>query len=220
MARPDLSRSKRLFGLPRWLVVAVPIAAVVVGAAFSVTPVSKADVAAQNTAFHAAPWAAKQYPKTVLPYVEKNAVDLTTLLTALSADQKKAEQQYGHNAGTGSGYSFPVQFTATAGADSGGLVPLTVTGAPEDWTVSLQVGPAINGSALRDVSGKISFGSFENQIDYQNAALALNDQVKSTVLADLDPATLDGKTIDVVGTFAEGANPVFVGVVPTSVTVR
>ena len=220
MARPDLNRSKRLFGVPRWLVAAVPIAAIVIGAAFSVTPVSKAETASQSTAFNAATWAGKQYPKTVEPYIEQNAVDLTTLLTALSSDQKAAEQQYGHNAGSGSGYSFPVKFTATAGADSDGLVPLSVQGVPDKWTVSLQVGPAINGSALRDVSGKIAFGSFENQIDYQNAALALNDQVKSKVLAKLDPSSLKGKTVEVVGAFAEGANPVFVGVVPTSVTVR
>ena len=220
MARPDLNRSKRLFGLPRWLIAVVPIVAVLVGAAFSVTPVSKAQTASQSTEFVASTWAAKEYPKTVEPYVTAKAVDLATLLSALSSDAKAAEKQYGHNAGSGSGYAFPVKLTGTAGDDSNGLVPLKVPGVPGKWLVSLQVGPAINGSALRDVSGKIAFGSFANQIDYQNAALALNDQVKKKVLSKVDPSSLKGKTVEVVGAFAEGANPDFVGIVPTSVTVR
>lgn len=220
MARPDLSRSQRLFGLPKWVIAVVPIVAVVVGAAFSVTPVSKAQTASQSTEFRPAAWAAKEYPKTVEPYVTSKAVDLATLLTGLSSDAKATEAQYGHNAGSGSGYAFPVELTGVAGADSNGLVPLKVEGVPGKWLVSLQVGPAINGSALRDVSGKIAFGSFENQIDYQNAALALNDQVKSKVLDGFDPSTLKGRTVEVVGAFAEGANPDFVGIVPISVTVR
>jgi predicted lipoprotein len=220
MARPDLNRSQRLFGLPRWLIAVVPIVAVLVGAAFSVTPVSKAQTASQSTEFVAKTWAAKEYPKTVEPYVTSKAVDLATLLTALSADAKATETRYGHNAGSGSGYAFPVKLTGTAGDDSNGLVPLKVDGVPGKWLVSLQVGPAINGSALRDVSGKIAFGSFQNQIDYQNAALALNDQVKTKVLSKVDPSSLKGRTVEVVGAFAEGANPDFVGIVPTSVTVR
>jgi predicted lipoprotein len=63
------------------------------------------------------------------------------------------------------------------------------------------MGPAINGTAVRDATGQISFGQFTNQIDYQNAGSALNDEIKKNVLAKIDTKNLTGKTISIVGAF-------------------
>ena len=65
----------------------------------------------------------------------------------------------------------------------------------------MQTGPAINGTEVRDATGTISFGAFTNQIEYQDAGAALNDQIKAQVLAKLDREKLPGKTIEVVGVF-------------------
>ena len=50
----------------------------------------------------------------------------------------------------------------------------------------MQVGPAVNGTALRDVTGLVNFNDFVNQVEYSDAAIALNDKMKAAVLADLD----------------------------------
>ena len=34
----------------------------------------------------------------------------------------------------------------------------------------MQVGPAINGTALRDATGLVNFNDFVNQVEYANAA--------------------------------------------------
>ena len=47
-----------------------------------------------------------------------------------------------------------------------------------DHEVVLQIGPAINGTALRDASGLITFDDFLNQLEYQNVATELNNRVK------------------------------------------
>ena len=66
----------------------------------------------------------------------------------------------------------------------------------------MQVGPAINGTALRDASGLVDFNDFVNQVEYADAATALNDAMKAELLADLDPASLAGKKVTVVGAIA------------------
>ncbi len=65
----------------------------------------------------------------------------------------------------------------------------------------VQTGPALNGTDLRDATGQIEFGQFKNQIEYQDAGSAINDEVKKVVLAGIDPAGLTGKTVTVIGVF-------------------
>ena len=72
---------------------------------------------------------------------------------------------------------------------------------PASLHVSVQTGPAISGTDLRDATGTISFGQFTNQIEYQNAGSALNKAMKKQVLSKLDAAGLTGKTISVTGVF-------------------
>ena len=97
-------------------------------------------------------------------------------------------------------------------------MPLSVEGVPEGTTVVLQVGPALNGTALRDVSGTVSFNEFTNQLQYQQVATEFNELVKSQVLEGLDVAALEGKRIEVTGAFLR-VNPALVSGVPISVEV-
>jgi len=85
--------------------------------------------------------------------------------------------------------------------------------------VMLQIGPAINGTALRDATGLVDFNDFLNQIEYANAATELNNKVKSDVLADFDPAAAEGKTVRFVGAFAYGSNPAVLQVTPVELEV-
>jgi len=65
----------------------------------------------------------------------------------------------------------------------------------------VQTGPALNGTEVRDATGTVAFGQFTNQIDYQDAGSALNNEVKAQALGTLDRDTLTGKKVDVVGVF-------------------
>ena len=212
---------RTILGIPVWIIKTVPVVIVVVLAAFSVTVVSTAQANKDNASdsFSASAYAQKMYQSKLAPMVTRDAVDLATLLTGLGADAAATQKKYGHAPGANSPYSFSIKTTGVAGAVNNSLLPLTVAGIDKPYTVYIQIGPDINGTALRDATGLVSFGQFVNQIDYQNAALALNDQVKDRVLKNLDPAALIGKSVTVTGVFTTGANPDFVGIVPVAIEV-
>ncbi len=212
----------RLLGVPRWLLTAIPVAALLVGAAFSVTALSPSEASKSGSldTFDATSFASKAFAPVIVPYVKSHAVSLDTLVTELVANKTATETKYGHDSGKGSQFAFPVTTTATAGDVSNGLLALTVAGLPTGYTAYLQVGPAITGSALRDVTGKYPFGAFANQIDYLNASLALNAEAKTQVLASLQPEAIKGKSLIIYGAFLESINPGLVSIVPTSVEVQ
>jgi predicted lipoprotein len=153
-----------------------------------------------RAAFDPARYGEETFPKAVST-LEDSAVPLPELHAALRKDADAAGERYGKRQGT-SPYSFSTSGEGVAGQAEGGLMPVRVQGVPKGATVSLQVGPAINGTAIRDGVGFIEFGQFTNQVEYAAAATALNEQVKKQVLADIDPATLAGKRVSFVGAFS------------------
>lgn len=143
------------------------------------------------------------YGKTEFPNVqadvEARAVDASVLAKALAEDKAAASKQYGVAAGVGP--VLPVKFTGTVGEGKSGIYKIAVEGLPEGLSVRVQTGPAINGTDLRDATGKILFGQFKNQIEYQNAGAALNNAMKEAVLGPVDTAALTGRTVEVTGVF-------------------
>ncbi len=157
---------------------------------------SAADV--QSDIFSPATYGRSEFPK-VQAAIESRAVDAAALAALLSKDQAAAEKQFGVAAGGGP--EMPVKFTGQAGKQDFGVYDVTVTGVPDTIHVSVQTGPAINGTDLRDATDLITFGQFRNQIDYQNAGSALNTEMKHEVLSKIDAGDLTGKTISVIGVF-------------------
>jgi predicted lipoprotein len=170
-----------------------------------------AEEAASGTRFDPAAYTDERFDDEIVPQVEEEAVDLAVLLEDLAGGADEAE--FGHAPGAGSSYSFPVEFTGVAGAPNGSIVPVTVEGVASDVVVQVQIGPALNGTALRDVTGTVSFNEFTNQLEFQEVATEFNDRVRDEVLTEVDPATLEGSTIHVVGAFTR-VNPALVSVVP------
>jgi predicted lipoprotein len=192
-------------------------AAIVVLIALALDTTTRSDKAPRITeggqvAFNPSAYGAKTYPK-VAAAIEKKAVPLTTLVPAIKGNPDAAGKQYGSRQGS-SPYNFAVTGEGVAGTATNGLLPVKVKGVPKSTTVSLQIGPAINGTALRDAVGFITFNQFINQVDYADAATALNHQVKAKVLKGVDPASLKGKTVKFTGAFSFLA-PTIVTVTPT-----
>lgn len=174
------------------------------------------DLGAGPEAFSAEAWGAENFP-TIQQGIAERAVPAGELATAVLADPAAAGEEYGVDAGTGPEIS--TTFTGTFGAGQAGIYPVTVEGVPSDILIRVQTGPAINGTDLRDATGAVEFGQFTNQIDYQDAASALNEQLKSTVLGDIDTTTLEGKTIEVTGAF-QLINPAGWLVTPSDLVVQ
>ena len=155
----------------RGRLIAVALGVVVLAAiAFDTTVVhigSEQD--ARQQAFSPDKYGDDQFAR-IQTFVDGKAVDAVTLGTELLADKAGAAKKYGTASSTGA--IIPVKLTGTAGEGKSGIYDLTVQGLPPDIKVRVQTGPAINGTDLRDATGDIAFGSFKNQIEYQNAGSA------------------------------------------------
>ena len=182
----------------RYTIIGVVVVAVIAAMALD-TKVVKIGSAqdAQEQGFSPDSYGQKTFPG-IQQDVEARAVEAKTLAEALQANQQEAVQKYG----VGSPLPvIPVKLEGVVQPGQMGIFPLQVAGLPAGNQVRLQTGPAITGTDLRDASGKIQFGDFTNQIEYQNAGSAINRAMKAAVLDKLDRDALPGKTVQVVGVF-------------------
>jgi predicted lipoprotein len=174
-------------------------AAIAIVAAMALDASWRSDKAPRVTArptFDAAAYGTKTYPKVVAA-IDKRAVPVGDLAPAIQDDIDAAGKKYGSRQGS-SPYNFAVSGEGIAGKPESGLLPVRVHGAG-DVNVNVQIGPAINGTALRDAAGFITFNQFVNQVDYADAATALNNQVKAKVLKGV--GDLEGKRVKFTGAF-------------------
>lgn len=199
----------------RWIAVALAVA-LLAAIGFSTRYRSTESVAASGPRrFDPAAYGERTYEHKVVPAIERKAVDLPVLVRAMHTDMEEAGKRYGVRQGNGP-YTFAVKGTGTAGAVRSGLMHVTVPDLPPDTRVSLQVGPVINGTALRDAVGFINFGQFLDQVEYADAATALNDQMREKLLKNLDVSRLQDKKISFVGAFSF-LTPSVVTITPVSI---
>jgi len=182
------------------MIVTALAAIVVIGAIALDTTVVKigSEDDVRQQAFSPEAFGAEQFPK-IQADVEKRAVAAIDLATAIAADKKAAGEKYG--VATSTGPVIPVTLTGTFGERKSNTNEMKIDGLPPETVVRVQTGPAVNGTDLRDATGTIHFGQFTNQIQYQDAGSAINNEMKKAVFTGLDPDQLNGKTATVVGVF-------------------
>jgi predicted lipoprotein len=196
----------------RALTVAVAAATLVIGIAGGCARVpgvyvyENAEAASRtNAKFDPVSYVADIWSSRVVPTVQEKAVDAPTLLAELKSDPAGAGQKYGRQAAAGGPYSYLIKGTGTVTKVSDAPTgPVTVeidtpTGKQE---IAIATGPVIAGTAIRDAVGFISFGDFTNQIDYAKVANAINDRVKTEVIAKTDVKSLTGKKVTFAGAFS------------------
>lgn len=219
MSTTAIASRRRLSPTVKRSVGGIVVVLVLIAMFFGTKIVPKGSDLAESSSskFVAAEYGKTQFPKQQA-FIKKNAVSATTLAEAAHADATAAAKKYGKST-DGATYVVPVEFTGVVGKiPTAGYTPMTVQGLPSGTAIALQLGPAITGTDLRDVTGTIRLGDFENQIQYQDAASAINDRLKKQVLAKIDSTSLTGKTITVTGAFTF-VNPNQWNVTPASITV-
>lgn len=193
----------------------VVVVLVAMGLNTAVVPTGSS-IAASANKFSPSEYGKAEFPK-VQQAIEQRAAPATQLAKALADDKQAAVKQYGVPNDIGPIMS--VKFTGTAGKSSSGMYDIKVDGLPSDLTLRVQTGPAINGTVLRDGIGNIKFGDFMNQIEYQNAGAAINNEMKKEVLSGLNRDQLSGKKVTVVGAF-QMINPKYWLVTPVRFSVQ
>jgi predicted lipoprotein len=148
----------------------------------------------------ASDWSAK-----VVPYFEKKAGPFAGVrdLAAKSPDEAGARFGYRPKAGD-SPWTLMVKFegviveantesrAATIGVDTSGTGKADAT---------VQIGPALRGTSIRDALDFVSFNDFTNQIDFARYGKAFNLYVDHEILEKLPRDSIVGRKVVVVGAY-------------------
>ena len=146
----------------------------------------------------------------IVPAVLDSAVDARVVLDAAASNPERARAQFGR--GPNHGYLLLKGRGRVLAVDAASLShPASLGVPPFDGRadLTLQLGPVIFSSALRDATGVIRFSDFVNQLQFADAGNALNERAARAAHAAGDPASLRGKLVEFAGACAwnPGAPP-------------
>lgn len=148
---------------------------------------------------------AEMWDDKVLPYLKAKAGPFVEVQKAAKADAAAAGAKYG-NVGkqANSPWTYAVtidgRIVAANTQSRAATIDVDVDGDGKA-DARVQIGPAVRGTALRDVLDFVDFNSFTNQIDYAQFGKAFNTHVNKTVLEALPRDALEGRTAKVLGAF-------------------
>lgn len=198
--RASRSSAPRRVPLGRWIGIGLTVLAllVVVLGTMVVPQGQESELAEGPAAFDKATFGAENFP-AVQESIAASAVPAPELAEAIAADPEAAAEEHGVE--VSGQIIYTTTFTGTVGEGEDGLYEVAVDGMPEGVTVRIQTGPAINGTELRDATGEYDFSRFTNQIEFQDAGAALNEEMKKQVLEPVDVENLEGETVTVTGAF-------------------
>lgn len=158
----------------------------------------------------------------LVPLIATEATDAATLVAGIAADLSTAGDAHGHKgAGAAGSWTFAVkgqgQVVAEDRKSRAGKLQVDVNGDGK-VDLTLQVGPVVKGTALRDVAPFYDFTAFRDQIQFAKLGRALNDRAMAGL--DLPSGDLTGKTVSFSGAFAvhASADPILVVPVVLKVT--
>jgi predicted lipoprotein len=138
----------------------------------------------------------------VLPTIQEKAYDIAIILPEIRADPNAAGQKYGRR-DPPNPFNYMVKGTGKVvelhTESQAGTADVQIPGLAEK--VVLQIGPVVRGTSLRDATGHVAFNQFTNQLDYADVSKEMNGRALKTAFANIQPASLAGKTITFLGTF-------------------
>ena len=166
----------------------------------------------------ASTWATK-----VIPYFEQKAGPFVAVRDRAAAAPDEAGAKYGYRAKSdGSPWTLMVKIEGTSVAADTESRAATVGVDPSGQGKSeatVQIGPAMRGTAIRDALDFVSFNDFTNQIDFARFGKAFNTYVNRNMLEKLPREDLIGRKISLIGAYAldaTGAPPL---VTPVEITI-
>jgi predicted lipoprotein len=158
-----------------------------------------------NQAFDARAQVVDVWQAKVLPALQQRAGDFPALRAAMQRDLDAAGAAHGHRArGEGAPWNFVTRLKGRiVQADtelSAATAEVDVDGDGQA-DVTIQIGPVLRGTALRDALPFVSFTDYANQVEFAQLGNAFNDQAAAVALKDLPRERLAGRTVSLLGVF-------------------
>lgn len=167
--------------------------------------------------------AAGLWQSKLLPHLEGTAVALPELEPAIAAGLDSAGERYGYRAGSGNPWTFATRFTGrvvTANTDTRAATAAIDHNGDGTADATIQLGPVIRGTALRDALPFVSFSDFADQIEYAGFSRALNGRAFAQALEPVQREGLVGRIVTVLGVFALGSRDDAIMVTPVTLQVE
>lgn len=138
--------------------------------------------------------------------IEEKAVDLPAFLTEAGGDLKSLVDKYGkYSMGTSGTISYAVKGSGVVEEvnqeKKAGYMTVKLDGYDGPEIIKIQIGSIYKGSSTRDTLDIIRFGDYTNQEEWAAVSQELHSQIDANVIQPADPASLQGKNIEFVGTF-------------------
>lgn len=172
--------------------------------------------------FDAQQYVGSIWSRRVVPTYRDKAVPVQTLISALAANAAEACARYGNLPAQDSSCAFMVKGTGRITGVSTSLsgTELSVELPPYNGsaTISIDVGPAFTGTAVRDALPFIKFAQYVNQVDYAEVGIELNSMVRERVIGNATFTNARGRTITFAGA-TEGSDPKGISVTPVILSV-
>lgn len=156
--------------------------------------------------FNAGDDVAAIWEESALPELTEKAVNLGEFLTESKGNLTALADKYGrYSMGTSGELSYVVRGTGTVEEvnteSQAGYMVLK----PDDYSggeiIKIQIGPVYRGSSVRDSLSFIKFGDYRNQQDWAAISQSINSLIHEEIVTPVAPETLQGKTVEFVGTF-------------------
>jgi predicted lipoprotein len=139
----------------------------------------------------------------LIPEIVKSATDAHVLLDAITASPENAGQKYGHREGGGSWYFNVKGQGRVISADTSSRNGTIKVEVGPSQMLTIQVGPVLRGTALRDSTSIIRFTDFTNQIEFADVSNELDKRALAR-LASFDAKAAIGHTVNFTGAFELG----------------
>lgn len=144
----------------------------------------------------------KTYDAELLPLIAAMALPVADLRAAVTGGLDAAGAAHGNKgSGEGAAWNFAVKGegkVVEANLTSRARKAMLDTDGDGTADLTLQLGPVIKGSSLRDVAPFYKFGDFRDQIEFAKLARALNDRASAALV--VPEGDLVGKTVSFSGT--------------------
>ena len=157
--------------------------------------------------FNAAGYVDSVWSSQLVPHFDGKASDLAKVIAAIKTDLDEAGKQYGHRADAeGSPWSFAVKSTGTVvSVNTESRAGTLVVEIPSDagpQQVTLQIGPVVKGSAIRDSLPFFSFEKVTNQIEYAQVGRAFNERALKEIENPLAALKTPGAALEFKGSIS------------------
>jgi predicted lipoprotein len=188
---------KRRFDPPH-IIGALALVALVIAMALSTRFVTREELAAMGPVAFSPSKTADELFADANQELPRQATPLAELLTGLQKDIAGTAEELGAARPNETTYLFPVSGEAEVVSRQQQAIEVTVGGVPSQTPVTVAVGPALNGTVLRDALG-FKFGDAPNQSAYQQVGDSLKVLVQKQVGPALGDRTEAGTMIRFVG---------------------